>query len=280
MVKNITVLGPGIATLFHPEYVPSLAVFSGPSHLVPIVVPHRPVHSARLWWPIYPCSDTEQDGINTWQSAAVISALAKSSFHGGIVTLDNLFMGWPPIRTISSLASSLTLRCLYIRSRHWAYHAYKTFLGEFTAVLSEFKHLHELCIHFLTTPREGGLEISPDVAFRLAEEFPTICKWVTLCPTLRVCTLQSLIKWFRFPMTRSNYWIPLHPDQKIFASVFLKTLWFDALQSSRAWEIFHRDSIDVLSQLPRGSSLYTALRAQVIVIQSLSDLLLPLLDEA
>ncbi|KAJ7662231.1 hypothetical protein DFH06DRAFT_915116, partial [Mycena polygramma] len=49
-IKNITILGEKSTVLLHPTHIPLLEVFSGPAHLVPNVVPGRPVHSVKLWW--------------------------------------------------------------------------------------------------------------------------------------------------------------------------------------------------------------------------------------
>ncbi|KAJ6597527.1 hypothetical protein DFH09DRAFT_1356765, partial [Mycena vulgaris] len=221
MIRNITVLGEGfgITTSFPPAHIPRLAVFSGPGHLVPLVVPGRPVHSAKLWWPLYPCYETTQDGVDSWGSAAVISSLAKSTCPDGIVALENLFLDWPPMHILGSLAASLHLRFLFIRSRNCGEDTYRAFIVEVAAILPQFRQLHELGVTFLCTGA-AGLHSTGDEADELVEEFSTIRKWASRCPTMRVCTLQSSTTWLRFPATSPTFWVPLHPDGRIFARVF------------------------------------------------------------
>ncbi|KAJ7768581.1 hypothetical protein DFH07DRAFT_807324 [Mycena maculata] len=188
MITNITVLdeGLGIPT-FNPAHIPSLAVFSGPAHLVPAIIPGRPVHSAKLWWPLL--GFHKNNDTDSWNSPAIIRGLAQSTAPDGLMALENLFLDWPPLLTLASLGTSLTLRGLFIRSRNIGSSAYVAFLTEFVAVLPEFKQLYELGINFL----HGG-EVSPqfhrDEAADLEEEFWTIHRWVSLCPTMHAAKLD------------------------------------------------------------------------------------------
>jgi hypothetical protein len=124
MIKNITVLGEGVTALLHPAHLPFLEVFSGPAHLVPDIVPGRPVHSAKLWWPLRPWKSTAEDEQDSWHSGTVVNSLAQSTFQDGLVVLENLFWYWPPLHILNAVATSLTLRFLFIRSKNYAKSAY------------------------------------------------------------------------------------------------------------------------------------------------------------
>lgn len=73
-------------------------------------------------------------------------------------------------------------------------------------------------------------------------------------------------------MTAPTFWIPLLADSRIFARVFVNTLWREALESRGAWDVFYRDSFEVYRHLPPGSRLFAAMHAQVVVIQSIAAL--------
>ncbi|KAJ7481897.1 hypothetical protein FB451DRAFT_1556069 [Mycena latifolia] len=275
MIKNITVLGEGFrretTSAFHPAKFPSLNVFSGPAHLVPAVVPGRPVHSAQLWWPLYPCYDTD-DGLDSWQSATVISSLAQSTSQAGLAALDNLFFGWPSIRVLRALGASLHLQVLFIRSSNCGEHAYREFLVELATILPQFQQLYELSVTFVC--QVGGyVHFTGDQAAELVAEFWTIREWANRCPTLRVCTLQSFITWLRFRMTSPSFWIPMHPDVQIFGRVFVDTLRKEAFESRSAWDVFCKNCFALCDQLPRGSALFIAMHAQVVALQSVRELI-------
>ncbi|KAJ7677600.1 hypothetical protein B0H17DRAFT_1206882 [Mycena rosella] len=279
VIKNITVLGEGLGpdTMFDSAHVPSLNVFSGPAHLVPTVVPGRPVHSAKLWWPLYPCYETAEDGLDRC-SAAIIKSLAQSTFPTGIAILENLFMDWPPMRTIDALATSLNLRVLFIRSRNCGERAYHMFLFELQTVLPQFQQLQEIGVTFLSPCGNADLQLHRDKVAELVEEFWTIREWANRCPTIRVCTLQSSTPWLRFRLTSPSFWVPLHPEERVFARVFADTMWKEAYENLRAWERFCRNCLALYAQLPRGTGLFLAMHSQVVAIQSFGDLIPPLLD--
>ncbi|KAJ6456335.1 hypothetical protein C8R47DRAFT_996270 [Mycena vitilis] len=126
-IKNITILGEKPTFLLDTAHIPLLEVFSGPAHSVPNIVPGRPVHSVKLWWPQRPWQSKISDAPDGWYSTeAVINCLARSTFEDGIVRAENLFWDWPPRQTLSALATSLTLRFLFIWSRNYAESAYDT----------------------------------------------------------------------------------------------------------------------------------------------------------
>ncbi|KAJ6469130.1 hypothetical protein C8R47DRAFT_1078042 [Mycena vitilis] len=249
-IKDITILGEKSAVLLHPTHIPLLEVFSGPAHLVPNVVPGRPVHSVKLWWPLRPWQSRVADVPDSWYSKRVINCLAQSTFEDGIVRVENLFWDWPPRHTLYALATSLTLRFLFIRSRNYAESAYNTFLVEIAAALPQFEQLHELGVIF--SPKLYGTD--------------------------HKISKKSSIRWFRTPGGSATFWVPLHPNSNILAHVFAKTLWKKGLESTAAWKAFCQDTFALRAQLHQNSFLFVPIQSQVIVIQSLSELIPPLLE--
>ncbi|KAJ7628788.1 hypothetical protein FB45DRAFT_1059481 [Roridomyces roridus] len=274
-IVNITVLNDGSGVrAFNETVLPRLAVFSGPAEMVTRIVPGRPVHCAKLWWPLRAWVQTQGDmESDSWDTDAVIAALSQSNAPQGVAALENLFLDWPPLHVLTSLATSLNLRALFIHSRHISYEAYQSFLTKLGAVLPQFTQLNELGVNFL--PLIGQAE-----GKQLAEEFNTIRHWVTLCPTLNVCALQSSIKWIRFRMTSPSYWIPLHLDPKIFNRVFTNTLWREAFESRQAWDSFHHNTILLFAHLHPGTALFAAIYPHVVMVEALTEVVRPGLPES
>ncbi|KII94851.1 hypothetical protein PLICRDRAFT_47859 [Plicaturopsis crispa FD-325 SS-3] len=173
--------------------LPCLDSFSGPSYLIPVIMPPDapPLRDLAIFW-----SPTEDDSDTTLRLLQPCTKLESFHIICRRLTVDILTSISQNLPTITSLGLQ-TSNSFYV-----AIDA-EEFPNAISTILPRFSRLKQLSfMAMLMEHRKIGIR-------HLDADFYTVVAWGRACPTLLHCTLPSSVMWVRI---RGTVWLPRLSD--------------------------------------------------------------------